>query len=256
MCSVGVLRAGLVLLLTGIVLSGCLPAAPKDEEREPHFLAGRSRVSTMDFKGAIESFEKALEVNPKSASAHFELGWLYDQKESDPAAAIYHYASYLKLCPNSPKLEWVASHIQACKQQLAQAVSLAPGMERQQRELEKLAEENRRLREEVDKWQAYALRLQGLTNQPGTALRAVRTMPSPTSAQPRPGGASSFGMANPTQPTAAATVPSRTHTVRAGETPSLIARRYGVKLEALMAVNPKLDPRRLQIGQAVIIPPP
>jgi LysM repeat protein len=36
----------------------------------------------------------------------------------------------------------------------------------------------------------------------------------------------------------------------------MIARRYGVKLDALMAANPKLDPRRLQIGQAVIIPAP
>jgi LysM repeat protein len=36
----------------------------------------------------------------------------------------------------------------------------------------------------------------------------------------------------------------------------LIARKYGVKLEALNAANPKLDPRRLQVGQALIIPPP
>jgi hypothetical protein len=257
MCWVGVFRAGLLLLLlAGFVLSGCLPAAPKDEEKEPHFLAGRSRVNTMDFKGAIESFEKALEVNPTSASAHFELGWLYDQKESDPAAAIYHYERYLKLSPNSPKEEMVRSHILACKQQLAQTVSLAPGMEKQQREFEQLAEENRRLREEVDKWHAYALRLQGLTNQPGTASRAVRPArpsgPGPTA----PSGAGSAGLAGPGGSTAVAAVTPRTHAVRAGETPSLIARRYGVRLDALMAANPKLDPRRLQIGQAVIIPAP
>ena len=94
--SVGLFRTAL-LLLAGLVLSGCLPSAPRDEEKEPYFLAGKSRVNTMDFKGAIESFEKAVEVNPKSAAAHFELGWLYDQKESDPAAAIYHYERFLKL---------------------------------------------------------------------------------------------------------------------------------------------------------------
>ena len=142
------------------MLSGCLPSAPRDEEKEPYFLAGKSRVNTMDFKGAIESFEKAVEVNPKSAPAHFELGWLYDQKESDPAAAIYHYERYLKLSPNSGKEEMVKTRILACKQQLAQTVSLGPVTEKQQREFEQLAEENKRLHEEVEKWRAYAARLQ------------------------------------------------------------------------------------------------
>jgi len=86
-------------------------------------LAGKGRVNTMDFKGAIESFEKAVEVNPKSAAAHFELGWLYDQKEPDPAAAIYHYERYLKLLPNSAKEDMVKTRVLACKQQLAQSVS-------------------------------------------------------------------------------------------------------------------------------------
>src|SRR5881227_1449162 len=90
-------------------LSGCLPAGQSqmDEEKEPHFLAGKSRVNAMDYKGAIESFEKALEVNPKSASAHFELAWLSDQKDADPASAIYHYDHYLKLRPAAGNAETV-----------------------------------------------------------------------------------------------------------------------------------------------------
>jgi LysM repeat protein len=36
----------------------------------------------------------------------------------------------------------------------------------------------------------------------------------------------------------------------------MIARQYGVKLEALMAANPGLDARRLRIGQALTIPVP
>jgi len=39
-----------------------------------------------------------------------------------------------------------------------------------------------------------------------------------------------------------------------GETPSVIARRYGVKLTALMAANPRVDARRLQVGQALTVP--
>src|ERR1017187_8324183 len=122
---VGMFRTAPLLFL-GLVLSGCVPSDPKDEEKEQFFLAGKSRVNTMDFKGAIESFEKAVEVNPKSAAAHFELGCLYDQKEADPAAAIYHYERYLKLAPNSGKEEIIKAHILTCKQQLAQTVDLGP----------------------------------------------------------------------------------------------------------------------------------
>jgi LysM repeat protein len=250
MFSVGLFRSAL-LLLAGCMLSGCLPSSPGDEEKEPYFLAGKSRVSTMDFKGAVESFEKAVEVNPKSAPAHFELGWLYDQKESDPAAAIYHYERYLKLLPNSSKEEMVKAHILACKQQLAQTVSLGPVTERQQREFELLAEENKRLREDVEKWRAYALRLQSLTNQPGAALPVARPAQSSTPAQPVPAGSAGAG-----RPTVTPAASPRTHTVKAGETATMIARQYGVRVEALLAANPKLEPRRMRIGQTLIIPSP
>src|SRR5512137_1508666 len=158
-------------------------------------MAGKSRVNTMDFKGAIDSFEKAIELNPKSASAHLELGWLYDQKESDPAAAIYHYERYLKLAPNSSKHEMIKTHILACKQQLAQAVSLGPVTEKQQRELEQLVEENKRLREDIEKWRAYAARLQSLTNQTAVVSAAPRTAQSSVAAQPAASGATPSSLA-------------------------------------------------------------
>jgi LysM repeat protein len=247
---VGLFRTGL-LLLAGLVLSGCLPSAPGDEEKEPYYLAGKSRVSTMDFNGAIESFEKAVEVNPKSAPAHFELGWLYDQQESDPAAAIYHYERYLKLLPNSGKQEVVKTRILACKQQLAQTVSLGPVTERQQREFEKLAEENKRLRDDIEQWRAYALQLKTLTNQPGAAPPATRIIQPSGYSQPAAADRASTG-----QPPATPAATTRTHVVKAGENPRVIARKYGVRVDVLMAANPKLDPRRMQIGQAVTIPTP
>jgi tetratricopeptide (TPR) repeat protein len=237
--------------MAGLLLSGCLPSAPREEEKEPHFLAGRSRVNTMDFKGAIESFEKALEVNPKSGLAHFELGWLFDQKEPDPAAAIYHYEKFLKLSPNSNKEEMVKTRIMACKQQLAQAVSLAPGMEKQQRELEQFAEETKRLRDELEKWRAYGLRMQNATNVAPPVLPGARPV-QPTeagTATPAPSSATGSG-----HPSATTTASLRTHTVRGGETPSTIARKYGVELKALMAANPRLDAKRMQVGQIVVIP--
>src|SRR6185369_16032272 len=96
--------AGITFLigsLAAVLLAGCLPSVQNrgDEEKEPHFMAGKSRVNTLDTEGAIECFEKALQVNPRSAAAHFELACLFDQNQrtADPAAAIYHYTAYLKL---------------------------------------------------------------------------------------------------------------------------------------------------------------
>jgi tetratricopeptide (TPR) repeat protein len=144
-------RVRLLPVLAGgaLLLGGCLPTTHSqlDEEKEYHFLAGKSRINGMDYQGAIESFQKALENNPHSASAHFELGWLYDQKESDPAAAIYHYERYLKLRKNADNAEMVRTRILACKQELARTVSLGPVTQTLQRTLEQLAEENRVLKE-------------------------------------------------------------------------------------------------------------
>ena len=44
------------------------------------------------------------------------------------------------------------------------------------------------------------------------------------------------------------------HTVRTGETLSSIAKHYGVSIDSLLAVNPKLDPDTIWIGQKLRIP--
>jgi LysM repeat protein len=44
------------------------------------------------------------------------------------------------------------------------------------------------------------------------------------------------------------------HRVRTGETLSSIAKHYGVSIESLLAVNPKLDPDTIWIGQKLRIP--
>ncbi len=44
------------------------------------------------------------------------------------------------------------------------------------------------------------------------------------------------------------------HFVRSGETLTHIARQYGVPLDDLRATNPTIQPRRMQIGQRVVVP--
>ena len=256
--SSSLLRSTLILL-AAVALNGCLPptTAQSDEEREPHFLAGKSRVSSMDYKGAIESFEKALEVNPQSASAHFELACLFDRREADPAAAIYHYKHYLDSRPKSENAEIVNQRILACKQELARTVVLGPVTEKVQKELDqltqenkRLTDENKRLHEDLDKWSAYAAQLQQLTNRSVAAPRVTQPSASMVATQ-----FSAASLAPVNDRRAASVGPNnRTHMIKPGDTPSTIAKRYGIRIEALMAANPKVDARRLQIGQNLIIP--
>ncbi len=252
-----------LLLLVAALLSACIPASsgPLDEEKEPHFLAGKSKISTLDYSGAIDCFEKALQANPQSASAHFELGWIFDVKEQDPAAAIYHYDHYLKLRPGASNTDLVKQRIMVCKQALAETVSLGPVTEKMQRQFEQLTEtnkflleQNKQLQDAVEKWSSYAARLQTLTNVSVTqsASNLHQAQPVLVARNPNPTTVSTSPIASASL--ASTTTTTRTHTVKPGETPSLIARKYGVRLEALMSANPNVDARRLKVGQVLRVP--
>ena len=254
----------LALFSASLLICGCFPTGsdPAEEEKETHFLAGKSRVNEMDYKGAINCFEKALEVNPKSGAAHFELGWIFDQKEPEPATAIYHYAHYLDLRPHAGNADTVRTRIMACKQELARTVSLGPVTQSLQREFDKLTEENKKLKEELEKCKTSSASLQALTNH--SALPPPVSVPnriannSSGSLADHPGAASnpnpgsSARTSNSSNSSVAAT--GRTHTVKAGENPMIIAKKYGVRLEALLAANPRLDARRMRVGDTLSIP--
>src|SRR5947208_3003657 len=122
-----VLTRLLTLAWLAVWMSGCGPVSdgPTDEEKDPHFLSGKSRLSSMDYDGAIAAFENALISNPKSASAHFELALLYEEKKTDYAAAIYHFERHLELRPESNMAETVKQHVLACKLELAKTVPFA-----------------------------------------------------------------------------------------------------------------------------------
>ena len=254
MISIRLVRTVFATLLVA-ALCGCLPTGSSqvDEEKEPHFQRGRERVNAMDYGGAIESFEKALEVNPHSGAAHFELAWLFANKQSDPAAAIYHYERYLQLRPRAENADTIRQHILGLKQELAKAVLPLPSSPGVQRQLEQLMEANKRLTEEVEKWRAYYAD-RGAAPQ----TNAIATLPDP--------GRQSVAMANPVaQPGGALRSPenrvaasstSRTHRVESGDTPFSVAQKYHVKLDALMSANPGLNPRRMQVGQVLNLPVP
>lgn len=280
--------------LTAVLLAagnGCSPmdSGPMDEEKEPHYVLGMSRVNAMDYAGAIGAFEESLEANPHSAQAHFQLAMLYENQESDPAAAIYHYQEYLKYDPKTEKAEIIAQHIASCKQQLAADVLQLPSAPAAQRQLEKLAEENRRLHDQLTQWQTwYAAQLAAKTNTPATQYNYA-TQPAYTSglqtptvipddAAPATGATATTAATTvpaaagtPTVSTAAPNVAAgsavkaraaappkatsgRTHVVLRGETLASIARKHGIPLNRLEEANPYVNPKKLKAGQVLNLP--
>lgn len=237
-----------VLLMVG--WCGCSRPAETttDEQNNPHFRAGKEKLSVNDFKGALQCFERAVETNPRSALAHFELALLLEQQENDYAAALYHYQRALKLRPNAYPADNARQRIPGCKQELIKADSLALINPTALRETERLREENATLRRQLEALQAQ------LAATRSNAVAATRP-PSPTTpTAPRP---PETAQARPPTPGAPGPTPGRrSHTVRPNETASSIARTYNVRLEAFLAANPGLDARRMRIGQAVVIPGP
>ena len=232
----------------GLMLGGCEPSAQSaaDDEREPHYVLGQNRINAMDYPGAVAAFEASLEANPHSAAAHYQLAWIFENKETNSAAAIYHYQEYLRFDPKASNAEVIAGRIYNCKQQLAKDVFPSPTSAAALAQLQQLTDRNRELQDEVDKLHAYYA---------GQAAAVKTNLPPATvkvAAPPAAGLAAPAPVAANSQPT----VQPRTHTVAAGETPAAIARKYGVNLNALMVANPGLNPKKLRVGQVINLPPP
>jgi LysM repeat protein len=253
-------RTCLSLLAAGICLAlcGCDPGQSSlDDKKEPHYILGENRVNAMDYQGAHDAFEQSLEVNPHSAAAHFELACLFDEKISDPAAAIYHYQQYLKLEPKAENAEVVNQRIATCKQQLASDVMAMPSAPAAQRELERLTDQNRQLQDQIDalkKWNDYyAAQLEIKSNSIPAQNNpdAQQTQNPVQQAQIAPAQTQNPIASHPATPAA-----RRTHAIATGETEASIARKYGIKLSALQAANPGVNPNKLHVGQPLNIPPP
>jgi LysM repeat protein len=260
-------RCALALLLC-VVVYGCVPPSqsPMEEEKEPHFIEGKHALIVMDYAGAIGEFEKAVEANPRNASAHFELALLYEKQdngmEPDPAAAIYHYQQFLKLRPNANTADEVRGRITNCKQDLAKGLSL-PSSPSVQHDLEQLIQENKRLQTEVDQWRAWYKVQQ--TNRPTAQVVApaiqptqtvqyvapvvVRSNPPPqiSNVAPRVYGGTPHVSPHSTSV-------RTTYIVQSRDTMASISRKFNVKLSSLAAANPGLDARKLHPGQLVNIP--
>jgi LysM repeat protein len=286
-------RLFLLLFLISL-FAGCtqMRRASVDDEKEPQFIEGQKRIKRMDWDGAINAFEHALQANPNNASAHFELGVLYDQKKNDFISAIYHYHKHLVLRTNSPMAEMARQSIIGCTRELSKSVPLAIVTREVQRDLERLAQTNTLLKTRVEFLEAELLRrpqyiTNYVTNFVGVPLeqRSSSRLTQPTqlvsppaysertAAEPsnrtesiqtsgkQPVSKSSstkrpipLSERRPPEPVVTPSTGVRTlHTVRPGETLATLASRYGVSLQALKAANPAAT-GGVRSGQKINIP--
>jgi LysM repeat protein len=250
----------MVLVLAGAG-AGCAPvdSAGGGEENDPDFQAGLRQKKAGRHVQAIDSLERALQRNPRSAAAHFELGLVYYQHITNHVAAIYHFDKVQRLRPDWGKRDIVRQLITVCKQELVREVigSFNVQMRHELERMDKLTRENTELRQQLDQLKAeYAARTAA-----GTPNLGAQTARSPEPGVPSSQGASELaGMRPAGGSSLPSTVPpsgvTRAHRVQGGDTFYSLARRYGVQPSAIQAANPGIRPNQIQPGQVLRIPPP
>lgn len=232
------------LLLAGsLLLGGCGPASKEmvDEQKDPHYLNGRSRVSSRDFDGAIDEFSKAIENNPHSASAHLELAILYEEQKQDAVTAIYHYQKCLQLNPKQPQAPDITNRMRTCKLDIVKNEVIGPVNQGMQRELENLKTENVLLKQRVETLEAQ------LTGRPPAPLQPAATGGNEASA----GQTQTPGENIPLKPEPER---ARVYVIKSGDMLGDVAKQYGISVEKLLKANPGVSPTRLKIGQKINIP--
>jgi LysM repeat protein len=261
-------------LLSALVAGGCdrLGRGPGAEEREAHYITAQNLAYQGQKEKAIASFEQAILVNPSNAAAHLALGDLYHDQGAYIYAA-YHYSRYQQLLERrgqKPDLS-AANRLQNCEMQLAIKYSRELSHQQNDVEIENLRRQIEEKNSLITRLQNEALQRSATQESPdtaagsGTRIAPVEPLPGSTPRTPPPSSAGSS--AEPVRtpqpnPPAARSRPSptpptaKTHTVRSGETPYVIARRHGVSVKALLAANPGVSPTRMRVGTVLKIPAP
>jgi len=132
-----------------LLVAGCnrfAEGAP-DDDKNPMLADARAKKNAYDYEGAIESLKKALEVNPRSVSANWELGLLYYQHVTNNAAAIYHFQRVLELKPTHKDADTIRQFIDVCTKEIGSHAPPMPVSPVWQRMIDNLASSNLVLRQ-------------------------------------------------------------------------------------------------------------
>lgn len=247
----------ILVLAVALLAGGCPTDEPTDVTRSRWFEDGRNKVMAGKFPEAAESFNKVLRTRPDSAPTHWELGLLNADHLDKPALAIYHFEQFKTISPSDTRARIAEEKIISCKKLIADEM---PQLNIDQVSHQLIVERNSLKREnEILKNEREALRLQNEKLLASIAKLEGRPPPAPA---PTTAVTSNTGSRSPTRGarTATPTQPvydhPTTHTVASGDNFYRIATRYNIKPSALQAANPSVNPKRMQIGQVIKLPPP
>ena len=57
-----------------IILSICFSSVTYSQTDEEYILKGKAKYDIQDYKGAIDYYSKAIEINPKNKESYFYIG--------------------------------------------------------------------------------------------------------------------------------------------------------------------------------------
>ncbi len=88
-----------------------LEDAQKHERALYQYNLGIVYAQTQRYDEAIEAYQNSLELDPKNADAHYNLGLLYERVKSQSERAAWHYRRYLELKPQAEDRDDVQQRI-------------------------------------------------------------------------------------------------------------------------------------------------
>jgi len=240
------------LLLAGSSI-GCRPSAGASKQEDQNIRTGKNYLNARLYDEAEKALQRALQNNPNSAEAHWELGTLYFQEREDYISALYHISRFATLRPGENK-DPVERITEVCRQEIAKQMPLGSVTRDLRPEISLLERSNATLRAELE-------RLRRSPVAPGTAPSVPRG--ETQSVTPGRAAVAPDDVNRPSTPPSdagpARQVPAplaRTHRIRAGETFHSVARDYHLDPQRVIAANPSIDPRTLQVGQVIRLPNP
>jgi hypothetical protein len=261
-------------LLCGAGCGGGDSLALSAETEDPLYQQSLLLKKTGRSSEALTGLLKVIERRGEQASpeSHLDAGLIYLEHIKDPVEAIHHFKKYLDLAPNSTKATLVRQKIDGARRELFRSMPGRPsdepsarggGQSELLREIERLQRENEDMRAELGRSKSSGTAPFMRTTRgpvevaepvptailsPAPQIKVASVQPSfvlPTAEPPAVATPQNNGVRPPSTKTGAVagksapagSVAGKRHTVAAGETLFAIGRKYGVKPEAIVAVN-------------------
>jgi LysM repeat protein len=263
----------ILLLVFCFAFSGCQPmsVARVDEEREAYYMDAKEKLFAGDYEEAAIGFERALEVNPKNAAAHLELGLLHYEHLHNYVSAIYHFRKMLELRPDHLMAGQIKDHLTRCEMDFASSIHLGPLNQNTETRIRNLVETKEDLEEKVQSLEGQLRQMRSVLAAQSNDLKTAqenagqrRQTVGSVNGNERTNQLSKPAVervsaieSSQTDLTPVSTTPTyRKHMVRANDSFYKLSRKYGVTPKAIADVNPGIDSTKLQIGQVLNIPYP